>query len=144
MKPGGAAEVRVKALDSWAVMAWLRDEPAAQRIDDLWSDAAAGKLRLIISAINVGEIFYLAARWRSRADAELILRQLHEMPLDIRPAVNALVWEAARLKAQHRISFADAFAVATAVREGAPLVTGDPEMKGLADKGVVTLDWIRN
>ncbi len=140
-KPGPDKTAMV--LDTWAVMAWLRDDPAADRIDELWSQAAARKLRLLISAINLGEVFYLTARWRGVREAELVLRQIHEMPVEVRPAPNTLIFEAARLKAVHRISYADAFAVATAIREGAPLATGDPEMKALQDKGVVTLHWLR-
>ena len=139
-----APEARVLVLDSWAVMAWLRDEPAAHRIDQLWSQAAAGQTRLLISAINLGEVFYLTTRWRSLRDAELVLRQMQEMPLEVRPAPNPLIFEAARLKAVHRLSYADAFAVATAVREAAPLVTGDLEMKALEEKGVLMLDWVRS
>jgi len=43
-------------------------------------------------------------------------------------------------KATRRISYADGFAAALAQREGASLVTGDPELKELAD--VVTVEWI--
>jgi predicted nucleic acid-binding protein len=50
------------------------------------------------------------------------------------------VIEAAKLKAQHAISYADAFAAATAIRRGAVLVTGDPEFRAL--EGTVTLKWI--
>jgi predicted nucleic acid-binding protein len=38
------------------------------------------------------------------------------------------VIEAARVKAGHRMAFADAFAVATALAHGADLLTGDPEI----------------
>jgi len=138
--PGQAAtEAGVKVLDTWAVMAWLRDEPAAEKMERLWSQAGAGRIRLLISAINLGEVFYITARWRSLKEAELVWDRLQEMPLEIRPASTPLIREAARLKALHRLSYADAFAVATAVREAAPLVTGDPEMKALAERGLVRL-----
>jgi predicted nucleic acid-binding protein len=53
-----------------------------------------------------------------------------------------LIREAARMKAQHRLSYADAFAVATALRESATLVTGDPEVRAVGEKGVVRVEWI--
>jgi predicted nucleic acid-binding protein len=48
---------------------------------------------------------------------------------------NALpdVLEAARIKARYAIAYADCFAVATALREGAPIVTGDPQFKKVED-----------
>lgn len=42
-----------------------------------------------------------------------------------------LTASAARLKSRHRLSYADAFAVATARRHDAPLYTGDPEILAL-------------
>jgi len=136
------AEALRKVLDTWAVIAWLRDERGAERVERLWSEAAAGKVQLLMSAINVGEVFHVAARWRSLADAELVVRHLQEMPLEIRPVPNTIVWETARLKALHRLSYADAFAVATAVRESATLVTGDPEILELARKGLAQVEWV--
>ena len=47
---------------------------------------------------------------------------------------------AARIKAVHALSYADCFAAATAIREQAPLVTGDPEFKKLGK--VLPIDWI--
>ena len=44
------------------------------------------------------------------------------------------------LKAYHRLSYADAFAVALAQQEKATLVTGDPEMKPLA--ALVPMEWL--
>jgi predicted nucleic acid-binding protein len=49
-----------------------------------------------------------------------------------------LVLSAARIKAAHPISYADAFAVATAKAEAARLATGDPEILALP-RAVVSL-----
>ena len=140
---GNEAETDLRVLDTWAVMAWLRDEPAAERMDRLWNQARKGKVRLVMSAVNLGEVFYLTARWRGLPEAEVVLEHMPELPLEIRPAPNVLIWGAARIKAVHRLSYADAFAVATAIRERAPLVTGEPVMRALARRGVLSLDWVR-
>ena len=47
------------------------------------------------------------------------------------PVSEALVLEAARLKAPYAISYADASAAATAISTGAPLVTGVAEFRWL-------------
>jgi len=44
------------------------------------------------------------------------------------------------LKAQYPISFADCFTVATALREKAVLVTGDPDFKHV--EKIVKIDWV--
>jgi ribonuclease VapC len=50
-----------------------------------------------------------------------------------------LVLEAARVKARHTLSYADAFAVALAERLRVPLITGDPEILAM-DRELEVLD----
>lgn len=54
----------------------------------------------------------------------------------------ALVLAAARLKALHPISTADAIAAETAIRAKAPLVTGDPDFKRFVGGGELEVEWI--
>ena len=139
----GEGESTRKVLDAWAVIAWLRDEPAsAGLVDSLLQKAKARKVQLFLSVLNLGEIFYVTSKTRGLPAAEMVLEELAGLPIEVRAAPNALVMEAARLKSLYPISYADAFAAATAIREGARLVTGDPEMKVLSARGVLQLDWI--
>jgi ribonuclease VapC len=48
--------------------------------------------------------------------------------------------EAAKIKGQYALSFADCFAVATAVKEKATVVTGDPEFRKVEE--LVGIDWL--
>ncbi|MBI3696593.1 MAG: hypothetical protein HY238_17350, partial [Acidobacteria bacterium] len=49
-----------KVLDAWAVMAWIKDEePAASRVQALVEAAEARGLELLISMVNLGEVYYL-------------------------------------------------------------------------------------
>ena len=48
--------------------------------------------------------------------------------------------EAAKLKARFPIAYADTFAVATALKEGASIVTGDPDFKHV--EPLVKIDWL--
>jgi ribonuclease VapC len=52
------------------------------------------------------------------------------------------VMEAAKIKARYAVSYADCFAAATAVREKAQVVTGDPEFKKLEE--IIGVDWLGN
>lgn len=47
---------------------------------------------------------------------------------------------AAKLKSTYKLSYADAFAVALAVKENAAVITGDPEIRDLAN--VLAVEWI--
>jgi predicted nucleic acid-binding protein len=110
-------------LDSWAVLAWLyQEEPAATRVQDVLVSE-----RPVMSWINLGEVFYTVHRRGSEPEARAIIRRLRpSLTLDL-PS-EARVVEAAAIKAEHAIAYADAFAVATAVALDATLLTGDREI----------------
>jgi predicted nucleic acid-binding protein len=131
----------ILALDAWIILAWLQNEnPGAATMTGLWNKADAGQAQLLMSIINIGEVFCLVAKKRGEADAHTVLKNLQKRPLEILPVSDELVLHAATLKARHAISYADAFAAATAIRRSVPLVTGDPEMRGLAAEGL-RLEW---
>jgi predicted nucleic acid-binding protein len=50
------------------------------------------------------------------------------------------VIEAARIKAEYPLSFSDCFAVDTARRENAIILTGDPEFKKV--EHLVEIEWL--
>jgi len=48
-------------LDSWPVMEWLKArEPVATRFDELIDLANLGRAHLLMSTINLGEVYYLS------------------------------------------------------------------------------------
>ena len=47
---------------------------------------------------------------------------------------------AAKLKSTRKISYSDGFAAALAIKETAPLITGDPELREMSDP--LTVEWI--
>jgi predicted nucleic acid-binding protein len=114
-------------------LALLRDEPGAAEIERSVESGGA-----VISWINLGEVFYILARVGSEAEAAAAVERVRggvrteHMDAD-------LVLEAARVKARHALSYADAFAVALAERLRLPLVTGDPEILAL-DRDVEVVD----
>jgi predicted nucleic acid-binding protein len=109
-------------LDSWAVLRWLEGaEPAASRVEGVLSE------RPLMSWINAGEVFYVMHRLAGREEAREVLRVLRSR-LDLELPDERRVVEAATIKAQHRLAFADAFAMATALGHDAVLMTGDPEL----------------
>jgi predicted nucleic acid-binding protein len=111
-------------LDSWAVLRWLEgEEPAAGTVEDA---LATGP---VMSWINLGEVAYVIERAAGPDRAGTVVRQLRRL-LSLDLPSPARVLEAARLKAGHRLAYADAFAVATALAHGAALLTGDPEILG--------------
>ncbi len=130
-----------KVFDSWALLAWLLDQPAAAHIEALLRQAEQGDdLQLVMSWVNAGEVYYMASRKLDAAKAEEFLKRLPSLPIRLVLPSEQDIIAAAKLKSTRRISYADGFAAALAQREGAALVTGDPELKAMAD--VLTVEWI--
>ena len=109
----------------------LRDEPGAARIERVIEVDGA-----LVSWINLGEVFYVEARARGAAAAASAVEALSRQVTAEEPDAG-LILEAARVKAAHRLSYADAFAVATAERHRLPLLTGDPELLALEREATV-------
>jgi predicted nucleic acid-binding protein len=109
-------------LDSWAVLAWLDGvEPAATRVEASLTE------RPVMSWINAGEVAYILERKVDAPQSRRVLRSLRRQVILEMPTVDRIL-EAATIRAGHRLAYADAFAVATAVAHDAILYTGDPEI----------------
>ena len=95
-----------------------------------------------MSWINAGEVYYMLVRKNGRFVADEFFTRLPSLPIRLVLPDEAAMMEAAKLKATRRISHADAFAAALAMREKAVLVTGDPEMRELTD--LLKVEWLGN
>ncbi len=127
-------------LDSWAVMAYFEDEPAAKRFGDMIADAQQEGIRLLMSIVNVGEVWYSMARRRSPRDADEALRDLRSIGVEFIDAKWPQTSIAAGYKAGGGISYADCFAAALAKQTNATLITGDREFKKLESE--ITIEWL--
>lgn len=120
-----------KVLDSWAMLAFFQDEPAAGEVERILQQAASTGQRLLMSAVNWGEVYYSIMRDASQEAAEQKALEMAALPIDIVGVADdlALVRQAAVFKATRRMSYADCFAAALAKDRNAGLVTGDREFK---------------
>jgi predicted nucleic acid-binding protein len=117
-------------LDAWAVVAWAcGEQPAADVVRQLFLDNREQKVELVMNAVNVGEVYYTVCRKRSVQAAEQLISSL-DREIRISSVDLDLAVAAGNYKRTNRISFADAFALATADREKpSVLMTGDPEIR---------------
>jgi len=128
-------------LDSWAIMAYLEDEPAGEHVGDVIADAHDEHIPLLMSVVNVGEVWYIIARETSPADAENSLMRLRELGIGFVEANWSLTHEAAKYKSRHRMAYADCFAAALTKQKEAILLTGDPEFKQVERE--ITIHWLK-
>ncbi|HAL55506.1 MAG TPA: VapC toxin family PIN domain ribonuclease [Bacteroidetes bacterium] len=128
-------------LDSYALLAYAEGEPGAQAVTDLFLKALNDQAELSTCVVNWGEMYYLALREGGEERATLYRSTLNKYPLELIDADEELTLHAARLKATHRISYADAFAAALARLQKAELVTGVREFKTLEKE--IKILWIK-
>ena len=129
---------RKSLIDSFAFLAYLKQENNYTKVANLLSSK---ENQLLMNEINIGETFYILARERGLDKAEYFINAVFPN-LPITKIGNALpeVIDAAKIKAQYPISYADCFAVATAIRERAAIITGDPDFKFV--EKIVKIDWL--
>jgi len=115
--------VESNVLDSFAILSFMQDEQGAEVVGSLLRDAQAGGVRLLVSVINLGEVFHRLAKSKGGPVATEFRRALSQrtFPWQAVSATDARIWAAAQSKAQCALAYADAFAVALAREAHAPV-----------------------
>ena len=132
--------MKTRVLDSWAILEWMSGrQPACSLVAKLLAEAEAGQARLLMSAINVGEVYYFLRKHHSDELAESWRESSRTLPVTIEVPTADDIWHAASLKGRFPISYADGFAAALALKHNCPLVTGDVEFRCVDG---LELDWI--
>ena len=132
--------MKTRVLDSWAILEWMSGrQPATDFVARLLAEADAGETRLLMSAINVGEVYYFLRKSHSESLAESWRESSRTLPVTIEVPTADDIWNAAILKSRHPIAYADAFAAALARKHGCPLVTGDAELQRV---DALEIEWI--
>jgi len=129
-----------KVLDSWALLAHFEGEKAGERVRELLKEAAEDQKKLLISVINWGEVLYtIESRYGKgkRDETEHLMNQMH---LEVVDVDKELTREAAHIKAEAKLSYADSFAAALAKNRNAVLITGDKDFKSIEDK--IKIGWL--
>lgn len=128
-------------LDSYALLAYCEGESGAQSVADLLKKALSGEAEIFVCTVNWGECYYITLREGGAAKAELFQSTLAKYPIALVDADMELTLQAAQFKAFHKLSYADAYAAATAVLKKATLVTGDKEFEALENR--IRIQWLR-
>ncbi|MEW6094529.1 MAG: type II toxin-antitoxin system VapC family toxin [Chloroflexota bacterium] len=137
-----ARKPKALVLDSWAVIAYLEDEPSGQQVADWIASAHEEGIPIYMTVVNAGEVWYIITREISEEEANRSIKELRELRIQFVDVDWELTQEAARFKAQHKMSYADCYAAALAQAKKADLVTGDSEFKIIENR--VKIQWVRS
>ena len=127
-------------LDSYAFLAYLNRESGHAQVRDILLAAARGATRILTTVINFGEVLYITEREEGGAAARSVLEALDSLPMTVVDAGRDITSAAARVKAYHRVFYADAFAVALAQQTGATVLTADPEFRRV--EHLISVEWM--
>lgn len=131
---------RPRVLDSWAVIEFFENQPAADKVEAILIEAHDSSTPLLISVVNLGEVWYNIVRGHSEAEANRVIRELGQLGVEVVDADWELTKQAAMFKAKRNISYADCCAAALAKLRKAEVVTGDKEFKQV--EGDVKILWL--
>jgi ribonuclease VapC len=130
----------VTVLDSFALIAYFRGEPAGVAVKELLQRASKADRPVQMTEVNYAEAKYMIVR-KDGADAWAeAAKVLIALPIEFQPANRELADMAADFKSRVGFSLADAFAAALAKKLKAELVTGDPEFKAVEKE--IKLQWL--
>lgn len=116
-------------LDTSALMALIEDEAGAERVEQVISQG-----RALLPWPVLLEMYYITRREHGQAEADRRYALACKLKAEVLWGMDEpILLTAGRLKAEQRVSFADALIAAFALRTGATLVHKDPEYDALAD-----------
>lgn len=126
--------------DSQALLLFFQREKGYEKVFQLLEKTGQSEAAKFLSAINLGEIIYIVKREFGDRKKLEILAHIARLGLTILPVPNTLIFQAAEYKAQYPLSYADCFALASALEQKAIIVTGDPEFKKV--EHLVDIYWV--
>lgn len=121
-------------LDSSAFLALFEDEDGSETVHKLLEQAIRGEIIVFVSFVSFIEIFYIIFREKGEEEANKQIKLMDQLAITRVESSQELGLIAGKLKATHKISFADAWIAATAIFYNATLVHKDPEFEQVEDK----------
>jgi predicted nucleic acid-binding protein len=112
-------------LDANALVRYIRGTEGADKVRAILQQSERGLASIEMSVINLGEVYYILMRYLGEPAAVKAVNALRHvvsfMPMELEHAI-----EAAKLKEQFKMGYADSFAAALALRIDGILVSADP------------------
>jgi len=121
-------------LDAYGLIKWLLEEPGYKIVENYLSSH-----EVWMNLINFGEIYYRLIKNGLQDEAHSLWSVRERLPINYVEANWTRIKEAAEIKANYPVSYADAFCMALGIEKNAPIVTGDPEFRKVEK---IKLIWI--
>ncbi|HUI83460.1 MAG TPA: type II toxin-antitoxin system VapC family toxin [Candidatus Binatia bacterium] len=123
--------MKTYVFDASAVLAFLEQKPSARKVNELLKDAMRRRSRILMSAVNYGEVYSYALREYGAERARTAIRAVFPLPISVVDATPERALAAAEVKARYKLYYADSFAAALCFEEKGTLVTSDSDFRRL-------------
>ena len=115
-------------LDTSALLTFIEDEDGSDRVEELLKGT-----HILLPWPVLMETYYITLQKKGRAEADRRYALIRQLKADILWTMDEpILLTAARLKAEHHVSLADAVVAAFAIRNNAVLIHKDPAFEALA------------
>jgi predicted nucleic acid-binding protein len=123
--------MKTYVLDASALFAFLERTPGAYRVNELLKEAMHGRAKVLMSAVNYGEVYGKLLREHGPEQALTAVHAVSPLPIEMLDATPQRACKAADVKAKHKLYYVDSFAAALAIEHKATLVTSDSDFRKL-------------
>jgi PIN domain nuclease of toxin-antitoxin system len=131
-------------LDACALLAFLNDEPGAEKIETILNQSVVGECAVSMHINNLLEVFYGQLREKGLEIAMIVLAAVDAYTITIIDTIfDPIFHKAAHIKAAYRCSLADAIGLAAAFDLSGTFVTSDGEIKPVEAAEPVSILWFR-
>ena len=127
-------------LDANAVLDLVEAGSGFRKVAGLLDGALAGHNSVLLSTLNLGEVFYLLWQRRGEEKARQTVASLSRLPLELVPVDLPQSLKAGEIKARHKIPYVDSIAAALALLRQATLVTSDRDFEKLGRR--ISVLWL--
>ena len=120
---------KIFVFDTSAIFAFAENEAGADRVNQILALAGTREYHVYLSFVSIAELYYITWQEMGRSSALELIALVKTLPVSIIESSERLSLLAGSIKANHRLSFADAFVVATTSILGGTLIHKDPEFE---------------
>lgn len=121
--------IDIYVLDTSAWLTLIEDEPGSDVVQEILEKARTGQVVVLVSFMSFMEVYYITLQERDQSEAQARVDLMAAVPVLRVESTVALGIVAGGLKANHRLSVADAWIAELAKERNATLVHKDPEFE---------------
>lgn len=133
--------MRTYIFDSGALLALFENSPGTHKVNELLKEAHRGHCRILMSCVNLGEVYGKILRDHGLDRALWALSATRSLPIELCEANEQRAVDAQNLKTTYSLYYVDSFAAALAIEHKATLVTNDSDFRKLGR--TVPLVWLK-